>query len=181
MPKIEIFDHIHYNFESEKKMMDGIVTGSFDPITLGHIEIIKKASPYFERLYVVALKNKDKPGAFSMNQRRELIALSLADVKNVIADEYDGMTADYMHTHSIKKIIRGIRNEDDEKYEKELANAMNGFDPEFETVFIKSDEKYAKISSTLVRERLAAGESVEDLVSRAAVKRMQEMYKENHK
>ncbi|MGM9645697.1 MAG: pantetheine-phosphate adenylyltransferase [Eubacteriales bacterium] len=159
--------------------MNAIVTGSFDPITLGHIETIKKASAFFEKLYVVALINKDKEYTFTMEQKKELMRLCLEGMDNVVIDSYDGLTSDYMHKHSLTKIIRGIRNPEDEKYEKKLAEAMRGFDPNFDTVFIKPDEKYACISSSLVRDKLAKGESLSGLVSENAISEMEKMYKEN--
>ena len=159
--------------------MNAIVTGSFDPITLGHIEIIKKASTFFEKLYVVALINKDKEYTFTMEQKKELMRLSLDGMENVVIDAYEGLAADYMHKQSLTKIIRGIRNSDDEKYEKKLAEAMRAFDPSFDTVFIKADEKYGSVSSTLVRKKLADGESLSGLVSENVIPAIEEMYKEN--
>lgn len=161
--------------------MNAIVTGSFDPITLGHIEIIKKASAFFEKLYVVALINKNKEYTFTMEQKKELMRLSLEGMENVITDAYDGLTSDYMHRHSITKIIRGIRNSEDEKYEKNLAETMRMFDPNFDTVFINADEKYGFISSTLVRKKLVEGESLSGLVSENAIPEMKKMYEENLK
>ncbi|MBO5373865.1 MAG: adenylyltransferase/cytidyltransferase family protein, partial [Clostridia bacterium] len=76
--------------------MKAIITGSFDPITIGHLEIIKKASTFFDELYVVALLNSEKEYMFTLEEKKEIMKLSLAEFKNIIIDAYDGLTADYM-------------------------------------------------------------------------------------
>ena len=96
--------------------MKVIVTGSFDPITLGHLEIIKYASEKYDEVYVVALNNEKKSYMFTLNERKELIRLSVEELPNVVVDAYSGMTADYMHEHGINLIVRGVRNSTDEEY-----------------------------------------------------------------
>jgi pantetheine-phosphate adenylyltransferase len=156
--------------------MKAIITGSFDPITIGHIEIIKKASSFFDELYVVALVNSEKEYMFSLEEKREIMELSLADFKNVKIDAYDGLTADYMHKHGITKIIRGIRDKHDEEYENKLAKAMASFDSDFETIFIHSDEKYKKISSTTVRKAITENKKLIGMIDERAIKRVKEIY-----
>ena len=156
--------------------MDAIMTGSFDPITLGHIEIIKKASKCFEHFYVVALLNTEKNYLFTPEEKKELMELSLSDIDNVIVDTYDGFTADYMHQRSICKIIRGIRNEQDLEYEKKISNAMKAYDPDFDTFFIYSSPEYKHISSSLVKEKLNEKEDISSFVSPNAVDRILEIY-----
>ncbi len=156
--------------------MKAIITGSFDPITLGHIEIIKKASKFFDELYVVALLNEKKEYIFSLDEKKELMELSLAELSGIKIDSYNGFTADYMHRHGITKIVRGIRNEADEAYENKLAEAMKGYDKEFETIFIKSDDEYSHISSTFVRECLKKGENLDGIVHKNAKNRMIEIF-----
>ena len=77
--------------------MDAIVTGSFDPMTIGHCELVRLASEKFDKVYVVALVNANKKHMFTLEQRKDIIELSVREFKNVIADAYDGLTADYMH------------------------------------------------------------------------------------
>ena len=132
--------------------MKAIVTGSFDPFTLGHLEIVKKALKSFDNVYVVALINEAKDYMFSMDEKKEIIRLSTKELDNVTADAYTGMTCDYMHKHGIKHIVRGVRNENDLRYEENLANQMKSFDKDFETVFIECDKEFNQISSTVVRE-----------------------------
>lgn len=157
--------------------MKVIITGSFDPITLGHMEIIDYASKKYDEVYVVALVNENKRYMFSLPEKRKFIEDSVSEYKNVIADAYEGLTADYMHKNGIKHIIRGIRNENDKKYETILAEKMKEFDSEFETEFILSSLKTAHISSNLVREKIANGEDISNLVPKAIEKSIIEAYK----
>lgn len=149
--------------------MKAIVTGSFDPITLGHMEIIKYACQKYEQVYVVALINEAKEYMFTMEQKKALIAKAVGGFENAIADAYVGLTADYMHAHGITQIVRGVRNEHDTEYEKSLAQIMKDFDPSFDTEIIECKSEYAHISSTLVREKIQRGESLEGLLPKEIV------------
>ena len=144
--------------------MKAIVTGSFDPITLGHMEIIKYACEKYEQVYVVALVNEAKEYMFTMEQKKALIEKAISGFNNAIADAYVGLTADYMHKNGIAKIVRGVRNEADLEYEKDLAQKMKEFDQSFDTEIIKCKEGYENISSTVVREWLKRGDGLENLL-----------------
>ena len=161
--------------------MKAIMTGSFDPITKGHLEIIKKASQFFDEFYVVALLNSEKEYIFSLDEKKELMSLATADMKNITVDAYEGLTADYMHQHGICKIIRGIRSKDDEEYEKKLAEIMKSYDSNFETIFIRSHGNFKKISSTLVKEMLKSGEDIKDLVPESTYDKLVEFYQKHSK
>ena len=161
--------------------MKAIMTGSFDPITKGHMEIIKKASQFFDEFYVVALINSEKEYILTLEEKKELMNLAMSDLKNIKVDAYDGLTADYMHKHGIDKIIRGIRSKSDEEYEKKLADIMKSYDPGFETIFIRSHGNFKKISSTLVKEKLKSGEDVKDLVPESTYEKLLEFYQKHSK
>jgi pantetheine-phosphate adenylyltransferase len=141
-----------------------IVTGSFDPITVGHVGIVRRAAAEFDRVYVVALSNAEKQHTFTSDARREMIRLAVADVPNAVADAYEGMTADYMHDHGITTIVRGIRSEEDRAYEEYLASCMRALDPSFTTVWLAPDPGTESISSTLVRDALREGRPITGLV-----------------
>lgn len=142
-----------------------IVTGSFDPITVGHVGIVRRAATLFDTLYVVGLTNEAKAYRFTPQERLAMIRLATEDVNaNVIADVYEGMTADYMHSHGITTIVRGIRGEGDLAYERNLAAAMQEIDPAFETVFLLADGATLTVSSTAVREALRTGKSLSHLL-----------------
>lgn len=155
--------------------MKVIVTGSFDPITVGHIDVIKQISDKYDEIYVVALINEKKTYMFTMEQKKRLMEISLIDFPNVIVDAYDGLTADYMHRHGIFTIIRGIRNDNDLLYEKELAAKMKEFDSNFETLIVRCKEQYARISSTTVRDSILNGLSLNGLVEPRAEKEIYQM------
>ncbi|MBQ7788080.1 MAG: pantetheine-phosphate adenylyltransferase [Clostridia bacterium] len=149
--------------------MKAIVTGSFDPITKGHLEIVKYASENFDTVYVVALINEEKDYMFTMQQKKELIKASTSEFKNVIADAYNGLTADYMHQKNIFTIIRGVRNPQDEEYEQALAQKMKEFDNRFETVIIKTSEEFKNISSSKVREKIRNNEELSCFLHQNAI------------
>lgn len=159
--------------------MKAIVTGSFDPITLGHMELIKYACEKYDKVYVVALVNEAKEYMFTMEQKKAFIKKATCDFDNAIADAYVGFTADYMHEHGITHIIRGIRNEEDFAYETALAQKMKEFDQRFETEFIKCEEKFAHISSTAVREHLKSGKELEGFLPGSIIEQAKKMYFEN--
>lgn len=141
-----------------------IVTGSFDPITRGHVEIVRRAAADFDTVYVVALSNLEKTHRFTSAERREMIRLATEGIPGVIVDAYEGMTADYMHAHGITTIVRGVRDEKDRQYEDYVAARMREFDPAFETVFIAAAPGLADISSTAVRDAIAADQPWEHMV-----------------
>ena len=155
--------------------MKAIITGSFDPMTIGHVEIVKKARAFFDELYVVALLNSEKSYMLTLDEKKEIMTLSLAGIDNVIVDAYDGLTADYMHQHGITKIVRGIRNAQDREYEERLAQIMRGYDPNFETIFIEADEKIRQISSTGARELLLNAKNLEGVIAPGAIPRLLEI------
>ena len=159
--------------------MKAIVTGSFDPITLGHIELVRYACQKYETVYVVALVNEAKEYMFTMEQKKRLIELAVSDFDNAIADAYVGLTADYMHTNGITHIIRGVRNEQDMEYEKILAEKMKEFDLNFETEIMKCSSEYAHISSTEIRNRLKNNVSIDGLVPENILSEVIDIYKAN--
>ena len=159
--------------------MKAIVTGSFDPMTIGHFELVKLASEKFEKVYVVALINANKKHMFTLEQRKIIIELTTNELPNVIADAYDGLTVDYMHNNGITHIIRGIKNEQEVEYENNLAKVMKEFDSNFDTTFLVCDEKYNEISSTLVRNLLNDNKDINSYVHEKAVKKILEFYRQN--
>ena len=159
--------------------MKAIVTGSFDPMTIGHYELVRLASEKFDEVYVVALINANKNHMFTLEQRKEIIKLTTNDLPNVIPDAYDGLTVDYMHSKGITSIVRGIKNEQELEYEKNLAKIMSEFDSKFTTTFLVCDEKFNGISSTLVRNLLNNNESIETVVHENALNKILEFYVKN--
>ena len=156
--------------------MKAIVTGSFDPMTIGHHELVRLACEKFDTVYVVALVNANKHHMFTLEQRKEIIELSTKDFPNVIADAYDGLTVDYMHEKGITQIVRGVKNESELEYENNLAKSMNEYDSSFQTTFLVCDEKFNGISSTLVRNLLNQNQSIENIVHKNALEKILDFY-----
>ena len=136
----------------------------------------KEGRNYYSALRVNLNVNSEKEYTFTLEEKKEFLTLALEDMPNVKVDAFDGLTADYMHEHGITKIIRGIRSNSDEEYEKKLASLMKAYDSEFETIFIRSHGHFKHISSTMVREYLKKGEDVSDLLPEKVVERVMEAY-----
>lgn len=157
--------------------MKAIVTGSFDPFTLGHLEIVKYALSKYDTVYVVALNNEKKSYMFSLDERKKLIELSISNLDNVVIDAYNGLTADYMNLNGITHIVRGIRNGNDKEYELLLAKKMKEFNSEFETEIISLGEKYKNVSSTDVRFRIENKLSIDGIVHPKAAEEIKKLCK----
>ena len=145
-------------------MSKAIFAGSFDPPTKGHKEIVKKAASIFEAVYVVVFINPDKEYMFPTDERKKMLSDMLADIPGVRVDSCDGYVTDYAHAHGIDVIVRGIRDEKDTEYELSLARAYRDMAPDISVVFIPADREYEHVSSTLVREKLAKGEDISNLI-----------------
>lgn len=140
-----------------------LITGSFDPITVGHLDIIERASKMFDTVYVVMFVNKDKKYMFTEEQRLAFIKKACEHLPNVIADSSSGMVIDYAVEHDISAIIRGIRGGGDIFYERDMA-AFNFGNSGVETLILTSKKEYEGCSSTLVRGILKAGGDPEGLL-----------------
>lgn len=139
--------------------MSVILPGSYDPVTLGHLEIIKRAAKENDEVYVVVFTNPDKTYTFSLEDRVKMLILATDELENVLVSFSTGFVIDYMREHGIEKIIKGYRNECDLEYEKLQAkwNLENGG---FETELWKADDSMSLISSTLAREMIKKGEDL---------------------
>lgn len=150
-------------------MKIAIVPGSFDPMTLGHINIIERASSLFDKVYVAVMINDKKKYMFSMEQRTEIARLSLSHLENVEVIYDDGMLADLAMRLGACAIVKGIRDDKDYLYEFEMAQYNYKRNPNAQTVFLPCDEGARDISSTVVRARLDKGEDISDIVSENAI------------
>ena len=140
-----------------------LIPGTFDPVTVGHIELVKFASALFDEVVVCIGVNPSKKHLFDEKTRMEMLKKAIAPYPNVKADFFHGMTADYAVSIGAKYIVRGIRNETDAKYELEMADFNRNYRG-IRTLLVPASTEIADISSTLVREKLALGQSVDDLI-----------------
>ena len=133
-------------------MRVAVYPGSFDPITNGHLDIIKRASRLYDKVIVGVLNNASKNPIFSAIERKEMIDSVTADIKNVSCDVFSGLLVDFAKQNNASVIIKGLRTVTDFEYEFQMALLNKALDAEFETVFMMPDSKYSYISSSMVKE-----------------------------
>lgn len=143
--------------------MSVIMPGSYDPVTLGHADMIRRVAEREEEVYVVIFTNPNKDYMFSLEDRVAMLMLATEDLDNVFVSYSLGRVVDYMREHDISRIVKGYRGEADLEWEQIQAdyNMKHGG---YETELILCEEEYRGISSTLVRERIKRGESLSELV-----------------
>ena len=139
--------------------MSVIAPGSYDPVTLGHLDIIRRAREEYGEVYAVIFVNPEKKYTFSLDDRVRMLMLATDSMDGVLVSYSNGMVIDYMREHNIEKIVKGYRNEIDLEYERRQAeyNLEHGG---YETVLLPANEELVSISSTEARRRIAAGEDV---------------------
>lgn len=131
--------------------------GTFDPITLGHVDIINRALPLFDKIIVGIGLNAAKAPMFSPEQRLQWINQIYQEEKKVEGAVYDGLTIDYCNRVGARFILRGIRYVSDFEYEKTIADANRTLDRTIETIFLTGEPKYTSVASTIVRDILRNG------------------------
>ena len=141
-----------------------IYPGSFDPITNGHLDLVRRGSRLFDRLIVAILRNESKQPLFSMEERMEMLAEVTGDLENVEIDCFDGLLVQYAASKGATVLLRGIRAVSDYEYELQMALMNRRLRPDIETVSLMSSEAHSFISSRLVKQVIALGGSVEGLV-----------------
>ena len=137
-------------------MKKAVFPGSFDPITLGHCEIIEKACEIFDQVIVSVGNNSDKNYKFSLDQRLKFISNEFKNNPKVYVEKYEGLTVDFCKNKNIKHIVRGLRNPADFEFEKKIA-LFNSSLENIETIFLLTSPNNAFISSSMVREIIDNG------------------------
>jgi pantetheine-phosphate adenylyltransferase len=126
--------------------------GSFDPITLGHVDIIERAVPLFDEIRIAVGTNSAKNYLFSLEQRVQWIKETFAHEPKITVITYEGLTVDFAQEQGVQFLLRGLRNPADFEFEKAIAQANREMVPNLETVFLLTSARYAYISSSIVRE-----------------------------
>lgn len=129
-----------------------IYPGSFDPVTLGHYDIIERSSRIFDQVIVAVLRNNAKSPLFSDAERVNMLKHVTRDLPNVQVESFDGLTIDFVRLHKAKVIVRGLRAVTDFEYELQLAQMNRIIAPEVDTLFLTTNLKYAYLSSSAVKE-----------------------------
>ena len=141
-----------------------VYPGTFDPITNGHHDLVRRASSIFQRVVVAIAGNTHKAPMFSLEQRVDMARKVLADVRGVEVMGYTGLTVDFAAKQGIEVVVRGLRAVSDFEFEFQLANMSRHLSRNIETVFLTPQEQFTFISSTLVREIAILGGNVSQFV-----------------
>ena len=156
---------------AEQEPVRAVFPGAFDPFTLGHLDVVHRGAPLFGELVVAVGENPAKSHFFPVDERLEMIQQLVADVPNVRVDSYDCLTVEYVKQIKADVILRGIRTLSDYHYEFTLA-LTNRSVTGVETIFIMSSEKYAHLSSSLIREVATLGGDISAFLPASIVKRV---------
>ena len=146
--------------------MDAIYPGTFDPLTLGHEEIISRAAKLFDNVLVAVAVNSSKPTMFDLQDRLKLVEIISNRYPNVTFTSYKGLTVDCAHTNNIKTILRGARNSTDFNYESQISQMNNSLNDSIESLFFIASDQYKSITSSLVREVIDANGDFSKFVSK---------------
>lgn len=150
-------------------MKIALFPGSFDPITIAHVDILKRALPLFDKIVVGIGLNSSKQNYLSAEKRQEIVNAVFTDYSNVEVQLYEGLTVDFCRKINAQYMVRGIRSVGDFEYERAIAQINQTMMPEMETIFILSKPEYSAISSTIVRDILRNHGDVRKFVPEAAI------------
>lgn len=148
-------------------MRIAIYPGSFDPITMGHLDILRNASEIFDRVIIAVAHNANKKGFLTTEQRVELIKKSVKDLANVEVDSFSGLTIEYAKKHNAQILIRGLRAVSDFEYEMQLSQANSALCSDIKTVFLTTKPEYNFISSSTIKEIWSNGGDISKFVPAA--------------
>lgn len=155
-----------------------IVPGSFDPITYGHIDIIKRSTQLFDEVIVAILVNPDKKYLFTLEEREEMINESIKDFNNVRVDSFSGLLVNYAKKVNSTVIVRGLRAVSDFEYEMQLTFMNKALDDNIETFYMMANKQYSFISSSIVKGVSGFGADLSKFVPKHVEERLEKKVKE---
>lgn len=161
-------------------MKTAIYPGSFDPVTLGHLNIIKRAALCFDRLIVCVMVNSDKPGGtFTPDERVDMLKRVTEKLPNVEVDQFSGLVADYARAQKACTLVKGLRAVSDYEKEVQMALINRKLNPRLDTMFLPSGAKYTYLSSSVVKEMARYGADLSDFVPREIIDEVNDRIKKN--
>ena len=158
-------------------MLRAIYPGSFDPVTFGHMDIIRRSSAITEELIVGVLQNKSKIPLFSVEERVRMLKEVTKEIKNVKIVPFEGLLIDFAREVEAKVIVRWLRAVTDFEYELQMAQTNHTLNPEIETMFMTTGLDYSYLSSSVVREIAAFGGDISQFVPESVIKQVTEKIK----
>lgn len=157
-------------------MKRAVFPGSFDPLTNGHLDIVRRSAPLFDEMIIAVLNNPDKQPMFTVDERCDIIREVLPSVDtndcNMRVESFSGLTADFARANDADAIVRGIRAVSDYEYELRMALMNRRLEPSIETVFLMAGEEYSYVSSTLMKQVFELGGRVAGLIPELVEQRM---------
>ncbi|MFP3839967.1 pantetheine-phosphate adenylyltransferase [Bacillus safensis] len=153
-----------------------VCPGSFDPVTLGHLDIIKRGAKIFDEVYVCVLNNSSKKPLFTVEERCELIRQATKELPNIKVESFHGLLVDYAKQKEAKVILRGLRAVTDFEYEMQGTSMNKVLDDEIETFFMMTNNQYSFLSSSIVKEVAKYHGAVQDLVPKEVEAALKEKF-----
>jgi pantetheine-phosphate adenylyltransferase len=157
-----------------KKGQGAIYPGSFDPVTNGHLDVIKRAARIFDRVIVAVADNTSKKELFSIQERVELLKEATKSIKNVAVETFDSLVIDYARRKKINVLIRGLRMTSDFDYEFQIALTNRRLAEDIETVFLMPSEHVSFVSSSLLKEVASLNADISSFVPKAVERKLKE-------
>ncbi len=157
-------------------MAIALVPGSFDPVTYGHLDIIRRTKGLFQEVRVLVARNSSKTSLFTTEERVEMLGQLCAEMDRVVVDSFDGLLVDYARQHGATAIVKGLRFVSDFEYELQMALANHRLNSELETVFLPTGLQYSDLSSSIVKEIARHSGAVEGLVPEIVQQRLRAKY-----
>lgn len=151
---------------------NAVYAGSFDPVTYGHIDIIKRAAKIFDQIIIAVAHNTEKSPLFDIDERVSMIKKVTSNIPNVKVDDFKGLAVDYVAGSGANVLIRGLRMVSDFEYEFQMALTNRKLNEKIETIFLMPNEAYSYISSTLIKEAASLGADISDFVPRFIEKKL---------
>ncbi len=152
----------------------GVYPGTFDPVTFGHIDLIKRASRVFDEVIVAVGENSEKKPVFAQSERISMLLEAVKGIPNVMVEGFRGLVVDYAKQKKAGAIIRGLRMVSDFEYEFQMALTNRKLNPDVEVVFMMTKDSYSFISSKLIKEIASYGADLSDFVPDFVQKRLQQ-------
>ena len=153
-----------------------VYPGSFDPVTLGHIDIIERAAEIVDELIVGVLVNKGKNPLFSVQERVNMLQIVTKDIPNIRVESFDGLLVDFLKLKDAEFVIRGLRAITDFEYELQMAQTNRIMSPDTDTIFLTTNLKYAYLNSTTVKEVASYGGDISKFVPEFVAKAVMAKY-----